>query len=464
MTDSSAAGVAAVRVGTLGIVGWVLFEWAAQPFYSLITTFLFAPYFANVFIPGDPAWGQALWGYTAGAMGICVALLSPVIGAMVDASGWRKPWIAIASVLMIAGMATLWYALPGRSDLILLVVAAYVVAGIAAEINGTLVNSIMPRLVPASQFGRLSGIAVAVAYLGGLLALILVAGFITAAPDSGRTLLGLEPVLQLDAGTREGDRFVGPFCAVWFLVFSLPFFLFTPDPRPSLSSRSPVADGLAALRETARDIANYGNVVWFLLARMLYQDGLGGIFAFAGIYGGTLFGWQAFETGILGIILIVAAMSGAAVGGLVEDKLGPKAVIMVSLLLAILGTVGVLSIDATHVLFTTEVVAKAPGSGIFASHGEQVFLLSAVIVGLVAGPLNSSSRSLMARISPPDKLAQFFGFYAFSGKATSFIAPIMIGLMTSLTGDQRLGVAVVIGFLVLGLLMIPLVRVRSADQ
>lgn len=458
-----AAGAAPRYSGKAGIVGWILYEWAAQPFYSLITTFLFAPYFVDVFV-GDGERGQAIWGFTAGFMGICVAILSPMLGAMADASGRRKPWVAVSSLFLIAGMATLWLADPAKKELMLVILAAYVVAGIAAELNGAFVNAIMPRLVPPQQFGRLSGISVAVAYAGGLLALVLMAGFVATNPTTGKTLLGLDPILALDASKFEGDRLVGPFCAVWFAIFVLPFFLLTPDPRSSKVSASPVRDGLASLRQTAREIVTYGRVVVFLIARMLYQDGMLGVFAFAGIYARTLFGWTALETGILGIILIVSAMVGAALGGLLDDRIGSKPVILGSLVIALIGTVGVLSIDATHVFFTQEVAAKEAGSTIFSSLGEKVFLASAILVGLVAGPLNSSSRSLMARLTPPDKATQFFGFYAFSGKATSFIAPIAIGLMTQLTGSQRLGVGVVIAFLILGFLMIPFVRVPKPEE
>jgi UMF1 family MFS transporter len=448
------------KVGKLGIVGWVLFELAQQPFYSLITTFLFAPYFANVFV-GDKVQGQAIWGFTAGAMGLLVAILSPILGAMADASGRRKPWVFLASFFLIAGMCVLWLAEPGRTDLLWLVLAGYIVAGVSAELNSTFVNAIMPRLVQPAYFGRLSGTAVAIAYLGGLIALMLMTAFVAVNPTTGKTLLGLDPLVLLDTARHESDRIVGPFAALWFVVFSLPFFLFTPDPRTATGSAAPVKDGLRALRQTAREIRQYGSVATFLIARMLYQDGLGGMFAFAGIYGVQLFDWSLVETGIFGMILIVAAMLGAALASIIEGRLGAKTLIMLALIVAMIGTIGVVSIDRSHVLFVVPVEPKALDSIIFSATGEWVFLLSAILVGFVAGPLNSSSRSLMARLSPPDKLAQFFGFYAFSGKATSFIAPILIGVLTAATGDPRLGVAVVLAFLYHGLILMPFVRVAK---
>ncbi len=451
------------RVGKLGIFGWVLYEWAAQPFYALIVTFLFAPYFANAFI-GDPVAGQSLWGVATAIAAICIAVLSPIIGAVADASGRRKPWLAISSVLFVAGMSTLWLAAPGRGDLVYLVLAGYIIAWIAAEVNAVFVNSIMPKLVPQSSLGRLSGIGAAAGYAGGLVALVVMIGLIAPDPVTGRTMLGIDPIIALDQTTREGDRLVGPFAALWFLVFVIPFFLFTPDPKAEKPSSHPVRDGLRELGNTFHEIRRYGNIVRFLIARMLYQDGLSGVFTFAGIYAVNFFGWQLLESGLFGIILSVAAMLGATAGGFIEDKLGAKTVILGALVLAILATIGVLSIDSSHILFVLEVPPKLAGGGLFASIPEMAFIGFAAVVGIVAGPLFSSSRSLVARISPPDKLAQFFGLFAFSGKATSFIAPLLIAAATALTGNERLGVAVVLVLLVAGLALMPWVSAKRYGE
>lgn len=457
------ASAAPAKVGKAGIISWVLFEMAQQPFYSVITTFLFGPFFANYFV-GDPVRGQNIWLIMAAIMGLCVAVVSPVFGAMADASGRRKPWVLVASLLLAAGMSALWLAEPGRMEYFWLVAIAYVIAGIAAELNGAFVNAIMPKLVQPAYFGRLSGISASVAYLGGLTALILMTAFIAVDATSGKTLLGLDPLLKLDIVRFESDRIAGPLMALWFVIFALPFFIFTPDPKTPTASSSPVWDGFRALGQTARDIRQYGSVATFLIARMLYQDGLGGMFVLAGIYGIQLFGWRTVESGLFGIILILCAMVGAALASVIEGKIGAKALIMICLMVAIVGAIGVVSIGPTHVLFGIPVDAKAIGSGFLSSAGEWMFLVSAVLVGIVAGPLNSSSRSLMAQLSPPDKLAQFFGFYAFSGKATSFLAPVMIVLLTAATGDTRMGVVVVLAFLYHGLILMPFVRVAKEPQ
>lgn len=445
------------KVGRLGIFSWVLYDWAAQPFYALVTTFLFAPYFANTFV-GDPVRGQAYWGYAAAVAGILIAISSPVLGAFADASGRRKPWVVFSSLFLVAGMAALWLAKPGAQNLMLLILAGYVLAAVAAELNTVFLNAIMPRLVSPERLGRLSGIGAATGYAGGLAALVLWVGFLAGDFATGKTLFGLEPLLSLDGATREADRLVGPYSSLWFLVFVLPFFFFTPDPRTSAETSGAVKRGLSSLIGTIKELPRHGNVMTFLIARMIFVDGLSAIFAFGGIYGASLFGWQAFELGMFGIILTVAAMLGAAAGGFVEDRIGAKAVIMLSLVIAIMATVGILSVTRDSVLFYLTVAPKAPGASLFSTAGEVWFLVFAVLVGMVAGPLNASSRSLLARLAPPDKLTQFFGLFAFSGKLTSFFAPLAIGFMTQATGNQRLGVAVVLVFLYHGLILMPFVR------
>lgn len=460
MSATVAVAAGAPKVGRAGIFGWILFEWSQQPFYSLVTTFLFGPYFVNGFI-SNPTTGQSLWGLSAAILGILVALLSPIAGAYADASGRRKPWVALSSIFLIGGMAALWYAEPGNSGRIALIMAAYVMAGLAAELNGAFVNAIMPKLVTPSQFGRLSGASVAVAYAGGLLALLLVISLVSTNPATGKTLLNFDPIYAFDNASRQSDRIVGPLCAAWFFIFVLPLFFLTPDPVSAVRSKAPLRDGIAALRQTARDIAQYGNLVRFLIARMIYQSGLYGMFAFAGIYSGQVFGWGNYESGIFGIIIIVAAMIGAGIGGIIDDRIGSKTVILIGLVCAMVGALAILSIDPTHVLFVKEVAPKAVGSTIFSSAGEKLFLLAAILVGLVAGPLNASSRSLMARLSPEGKMAQFFGFYALSGKATSWAPPIGITIVTSLTGIPRLSIAVVLPFLLVGLIVLLRVKVSK---
>ena len=443
---------AAAGVGTLGLFSWLIYEWAAQPFYSLITTFLFAPFFANSFV-GDPVVGQSYWGYAAAAAGLCVAILSPLLGAYADASGHRKGWIAISLLLFMTGMITLWLADPGQPGRLVLILGAYIVAAVAAEVSATFVNAMMPGLVAPEHYGRLSGTSAALGYLGGLSALLIVAGLLVGDAGSGKTLLGLTPLLSLDGASHQGDRFVGPFCALWLLIFALPMLLFTPDRQVARTQ-----SGLDGLKQTFAELKHHRDIILFLVSRMLFTDGLLAMFSFGGIYGTALFGWSTTELGLFGIVLIVAAMIGAAIGGVLDDRIGPKAVIIGALVIAFVAAAGVVSVDRTHVLFAQTVAEKVPGSRFMASSAERWFLAFTILVGLVTGPLGASSRSLMARLAPKDRITQFFGLFAFSGKASSFVAPLLVGGLTAATGEQRWGLAVVLVFLAAGLIMMPMVR------
>jgi len=458
----SVRGKAAGPAGPLALTGWVLFDWATQPFYTLVVTFLFGPYFVNGFI-GDPALGATLWAYATGGAELVAALLAPVLGSIADAGFPRKPWIAGFSVLLVVGLCGLWLAVPGQTGMAPLVLLSFALATIGAELATVFNNAMMPSLVSHKRLGTLSGIGWAAGYVGGLVSLVLVAGFIVADPDTGKTLLGLNPITPVDVATRTDERLVGPFSALWYLIFVLPLFLFTPD-RPGTRAAAPVKTGITQLFAGAKDLyLNHRQIALFLLARMLYADGLGAVFAFGGIYAASVFGWGASELGLFGIILTIAGTIGAALGGTLDDHLGSKRVIGWALLLFILAAIGVLSVDKTDVLFVHAVEPKAPGSAPFSSVGEQVYLAFAILIGLASGPIQAASRTLLARLSPPEKTTEFFGFFSFSGKITAFTAPLVIGAVTSATGSQRLGISTSVLFLIAGLLLLQRVRVKASD-
>lgn len=448
--------------GTLAIGSWMLFDWAAQPFYTLITTFLFAPFFTTVFI-GDAARGSALWGYTMAVAAILVAVGSPVLGAMADARGRIKPMIVWLSIGFILGQVTLWYAIPGETGFLWLILPALVLATIAGEYSIVLTNALMPRLVGTDQLGSVSGGGWALGYAGGLISLVIMAAFILIDTQSGLTMFGLEPLISFDTASREADRFVGPFCALWFAAFAIPFFLFTPDaPRKQDAGRGSIGAAFSTLGKTLRNIRSYRNIVLFFIARMLYIDGLLAIFTFGGIYAASVFGWQTIVIGYFGIILSVAAGIGAAIGGFLDDKLGSKAVIVGALLLLIVGALGVISIDKNHIFFFLEVSPSVEGDIPFKSAGEQFYLAFAILIGLASGPLQSASRSLLARMAPEENMTEFFGFFAFSGKVTAFAAPFLIALIADMTGSLQTAMSMILVFLTVGLAVMSSVRTARA--
>ena len=441
-------------------IAWMGFDWAVQPYYTLILTFLFGPYFANTVVADGPR-GQAMWGYAAAIAGVLIAVGSPFFGAIADGRGHRKPWIALFSVILAAALASLWIATPGASlQTIYLVLFGFVCATAAAEYTAVFTNAIMPSLVPQRELGRLSGRGWACGYFGGLASLVLIAGLIVPSPDTGKTLLGLDPLVTFDGGTREGDRLVGPLSAAWYLVFMIPFFLFVPDVR-----RTRPQDGRSAMAElwdTIWSLLGFRDMLFFLVARMFYIDGLIAMFTFGGIYGAAVFGWGALSLGIFGIVLTLVGAFGALIGGVLDDRFSSKAVIVGALFLLLVGAFGILSVDPTHVFYFVEVAPKAAGSAPFSSIGEKVFLCFAIIVGLTAAPVQASSRSLLARLAPPEKITQYFGLFAFSGKATVFLAPFLVATMTDLTNSQRLGISAIALFLITG--MILMLPVRSPQR
>ena len=444
---------AATPAGKLALFGWVLFDWATQPFYTLVVTFLFAPYFVNGFMD-DPARGSSLWAYATGIAELIAAALAPVLGAIADAGTPRKPWIAAFSVLLFVGLCGLWFAIPGEIELAPRVLFSFGLATIGAELATVFTNAMMPSLIGNHRLGTLSGIGWATGYVGGLVSLALIAGLVVADPHTGKTLLGLLPVLPLDTATREGDRLVGPFSAVWFLVFVLPLFLFTPDRPGKPLKTGAVTAGLSQLVRSVKELVRHHvEIAKFLLARMLYADGLGGA---PTEYRASI---DAAELGRFGVILTITGTLGAALGGLLDDREGSKAVIVGTLLLFIAASIGVLSVDHDHVLFVVPVEPKALGSAPFSSVGEQIYLAFAMLIGIASGPIQSSSRTLLARMCPEDKVTEFFGFFSFSGKITAFAAPLAIGAVTHVTGSPRIGIAMSLVFLIAGLLL--LLRVKS---
>jgi UMF1 family MFS transporter len=438
------------RTPRAGLFGWVMFDWAMQPFFTLVTTFVFAPWFA-AHLARDPASGQALWGYATAAAGLVIAVLSPVLGSIADALGRHKPWVAAFGLLMMIGASALWLATPGHPASVALALVGFFIGTIGAEFATVFNNAMMPRLVPPSELGRLSGTGWAVGYVGGLVSLVVVLGFLAAETATGRTLFGLSPLFGLDPVTGEGARATGPFSALWFVVFALPMFLFTPDSNHGGKAAETIGTGLARLADTARDLRSVPSLGRFLLANMVYTDGLVALFAFGGIYAAGVFGWSTIELGLFGIFLTITGSIGAYTGGRLDDRFGSKAVVLGALIVLILTLALVVSIDRTHVLFVVPVAAGS--GGLYAGTAAKVYLLAGGILGLAAGPLQAASRTQLARMAPPGAIARFYGFFALSGKVTSFMGPLAVAMVTDWTDSQRAGAAVLAVFLVTGFVL-----------
>ncbi len=423
------------------VAAWIMFDWAAQPFFTLVTTFVFAPFFAAA-VAANPAQGQAYWGYATSIAGLCIAVFSPLLGAVADQGGSRKPWIAGFGLLLVLGSSLLWYAVPGSQHAIAIALIGYMIGLIGAEFATVFNNAMMPTLVPRERIGWLSGTGWAVGYLGGLLSLALALGFLAADPTTGKTLLGIAPALGLDAAAREGDRVTGPLSALWFIVFVLPMFLLVPDHPPRMPLRQAVRSGMSQLRQSIRSLPEKPHLFRFLIANMVYADALVALFAFGGIYAAGVFGWQTIEIGIFGILLTVTGTIGAVIGGRLDDRIGSRAVIVGSLIILIATCVGIAGTTRESILFIWSSAPPVPGDGLFAAASEKAYLGLGLLIGLVAGPLQAASRALLVRTAPPGEIGQYFGLFALSGKVTSFAGPLLVALATDITGSQRAGLVV----------------------
>ncbi len=447
----SETGIGARKASRAGIWGWMLFDWAAQPFFTVVTTFIFGPYVVSR-MASDPAAGQAAWGYGVAAAGFAIAILSPVLGAIADQTGPRKPWIAFFAAIKIACLFLLWLAVPGSS--LFWVVAIFSLASVAAEFSTVFNDSMMPRLVPKEQIGHISNVAWGLGYLGGMVVLVFVVACLAALPDTGLTIAGLKPLFGLDPGLGEDARATGPLSALWYLVFILPMFLLTPDAVKGIPIRPAVRQGLAELRSTLGEVRRRPGIFRFLIARMIYQDGVNALIVLGGAFAAAMFGWSITEIGIFGIILNVVAIFGCWVAARLDTALGSKVVVMISLVLLCIATVGIVSTGPGYTLFGALHLPAHDSGGLFGTAAEKAYILYGLLIGVAFGPAQASSRSYMARSVSAEEAGRYFGIYALAGRVTSFAAPFMVATVTALTGSPRLGMAMIILFLVAGMALL----------
>ncbi|RWX74553.1 MFS transporter [Neorhizobium lilium] len=447
----SETGEVPAKAGRRGIWGWMLFDWAAQPFFTVVTTFVFGPYFVSR-MSSDPVSAQAAWSNMATVSSLVIALLSPVLGSIADQSGARKPWIGVFAAVKVTCLCTLWLAVPGSP--LMWPALAMIGASIAAEFSIVFNDSMMSRLVPQRDVGRISNLAWGLGYLGGMLVLIAVVTLLAASPDTGRTLIGIPPLFGLDPQQGEDARITGPISAMWYLIFILPMFLFTPDAAKGLPFQAAVRSGLVELKATLRELRERKGITRFLIARMLYQDGVNGLLILGGTFAAGMFGWATIELGIYGIILNVIAIFGCVAAGWIDRIAGSKTVVIGSLLLLIAATAGIVSTGPGYVFFGLMRLSTADSGGLFGTAAEKAYILFGLLIGIAFGPVQASSRSYLARSVSLSEAGRYFGIYALSGRATSFMATLAFSLVTYASGSAHLGMATLMIFLIGGLALL----------
>jgi len=442
---------APAKTSRRGIWGWMLFDWAAQPFFTVVTTFIFGPYFVAR-LTDDPISAQAAWSNMATISSIVIAILSPILGSIADQSGARKPWILSFAVVKIASLMMLWFAAPGSP--LILPITFMILASIAAEFSIVFNDSMMPRLISRDEVGRISNIAWGLGYLGGMIVLIAVVTLLAANPETGLTLIGIPPLFGLDPALGEDARITGPIAALWYLVFILPMFLFTPDAKKGLPFGTAVRFGLRELGSTLKELKQRRGIAKFLIARMLYQDGVNGLLILGGTFAAGMFGWGTIEIGIYGIILNVVAIFSCIAAGLLDRALGSKTVIVTSLVLLFIATIGIVSTRPDSVLFGLIPLSQIDSGGWFGTAAEKAYILFGLLIGIAFGPVQASSRSYLARSISLSETGRYFGLYALSGRATSFLATLSFSIVTYASGSAHLGMAMLIVFLAAGLVLL----------
>ncbi|MFT4793762.1 MAG: UMF1 family MFS transporter [Paracoccaceae bacterium] len=427
--------------------GWMLFDWASQPYHTLIITFVFAPYFVAS-VAANPVLGQQMWGWAAAAAGLVVALSAPVLGSFADATGPRKPWVALFSVFYVVGAAMLWFATPDDPSPVTVLIW-FAIGLVGVEFATVFTNAMMPDLTSRENIGRLSGSGWALGYVGGVVSLALMLLLLAENAETGLTMLGTAPIFGLDAAMREGTRAVGPLTAVWYLVFILPLFLWTPDAPQRGRMAGAMGRGLRALRASIRDLKNRPGLSWFLAASMIYRDALGGFYVFGGIYAAGVLGWSITQIGVFGILAAALGALGAWLGGRADAAFGPRIVVQICVVaLGVASLLGV-SVSPGRILFVVDVGQGSPLPDI-------IFYVVGGLIGAFGGALQAASRTLLTRFADAERMTAAFGLYALAGKATAFLAPAMIATVTGLSGDQQIGIVPVVGLFALGfVLLIP---------
>lgn len=437
------------------IWGWYFFDWASQPYNTLLLTFIFGPYFAQVasdYYMGQgleeeaaKAQAQAYWGTGLTIAGICIAILSPIFGAISDGSGRRITWIGFFSVLYVIGSAGLWTLAPDTPPLFQAVVL-FAIGFVAMEMATSFVSALLPDLVEESEVGKTSGIGFACGYFGGVLSLLLILTLFAENGDTGKTLIGLDPIFGLNPETREGTRFVGPFTALWYIIFMVPFFLWVRESKRPPGTTIPPKQALLGLWNSIKGLRYRHSLAAYLGSSMFYRDALNGLFGFGGVYAFGVLGWTITQVGVFGIISAIAAGVASWVGGYADRRYGPKPVIIVSILTLI--AVCTLLVGMTNeTLFG---VALAEGSKL----PDILFYVCGALIGATGGTIQAASRTLMIRHTTPEHAAEAFGLFALSGKATSFLAPFLITVVTVATGNQRLGFTPLIILFLIGLFLL----------
>lgn len=450
----------------LGQISWAMFDGARTPYILLVTIYIFAPYFTNVLV-SDPVRGQALWGDIQGYSGVVIAILAPFIGAIADAGGRRKPWIAVFAFLVAAPATMLWFATPNGLPLFLLglfIAITYV----AYEFASVFYNAMLPTIVPHERVGSLSGLSLALGNAFGLVLLIFMLVFFSLPGNVNWSFIPAHTLFGVSQSAHEPERLTGPIAALSIALFSLPLFFFTPDrARTQTGWYEASVKGFRSVITTVRSLRHYRNVATYLFARLFFNDGMTALLTFGGVYAAGVFHWGALAMTAYGIVLSIFAVIGGIFGGWLDDHLGSKAALFVS----VGGTVifGLLSISMgpDRIFWFIPYDVHAPhviALPFLNTWPELIYLGLLIVVAITVTASYANARTMMARIAPVERMTEFFGLFSLSGQSTSFLATLSVAWLTEWTHSQRGGMLVITVFLVAGLIGMIWVKQERAQS
>ncbi|MDX1485147.1 MAG: MFS transporter [Alphaproteobacteria bacterium] len=402
-------------------VAWCLYDWANSSFPAVILTFVFAAYFTRG-VAVNPVQGTGQWAFAMTVSALAVALASPVLGAIADRNGPRKPWLGFFSVVCIVATAALWFVRP-HPDFLVLALVLVAIANIAFELGIVFYNAMLPEICPKGRLGRLSGWGWGLGYAGGLVCLLIILlGFVKAEALP----------FGLDRAAAEDVRIAAPIAAAWFALFAVPLFLMVPDRAGTgIGAINAVREGFGQLAGTFRALRGRPGILRFLIGRMIYTDGLNTLFIFGGVYAAGTWGMTEQEVILFGMLLNLTAGLGAAGFAWVDDWIGARRTILIAL-----------------------VGLTVLGGAILVVQIKLWFWIFGAALGIFFGPAQAASRSLMARIAPEEMRTEMFGLYALSGKATAFVGPALLGWVTVAADSQRIGMATVLVFFAAGFVIL----------
>lgn len=436
---------------------WALFQGGRDPYVILVTIYIFAPYFTTVVI-GDPVRGQTLAAAAATWAGWAVMLCAPIMGATVDRMGPRKPWLAGIVLLMVPLLASLWLVTPdGRGLSTLTVLAVLGLLSFLISVSETYFNALLVPAVGMRGAGAASGLGLA---LGNAVSVVLLIFVLVAFALPGKldwAWLPDAPLFGLDPARHEADRLVGPLSAAVLALLCLPLFAFVRDaPATGMRLWPAIRAGAGDLAGLIREGRRHRNAFTYLGARMIFTDGLTGILVFSGVYAAGMLGWGTLDLLAYGLVLSIVAVGGGLFAGWLDGAVGPKRALQLAIGTTLLSQALTYGQSRTELFYQPFNPASPPlwDGPLFRTAPEVALVLGSCVGAIGVTAAYASSRTLLTRVAPADKLGVFFGLYALAGAATMWLAPLLVGIATAATGSQRLGLLPIAGLLIAGLVML----------